>query len=244
MDRRPLSSRSWRWTNRLAAVLVRSGITPNAISVFGMICGVLAGVTLWGTSWLAWACPSCQEVLGLGPLCRAAFLLAAALIQIRLLCNLIDGMVAIEGHRQSVVGDLYNEIPDRVSDACTIVGAGYAIFGWSVLGWCAALLAVMTAYVRSVGKGQGLANDYCGPMAKPHRMALLTGLCVVMAIIPESWLFRFTPSWLEPLGVDTFHPLGIPGLALVIIALGSAITCVRRVHRIAKQLHARDRHGV
>lgn len=236
MDRRPLNSRSWPIMKRIAGILARTGLSPNAISVFGMVCGVLAGVALWATAHVLPA-----ENYGLTH--RLLFLAAAALIQTRLLCNLIDGMVAIEGHRKSVVGDLYNEIPDRVSDACTIVGAGYAVFGWSVMGWCAALLAVMTAYIRAVGKGQGLANDYCGPMAKPHRMALLTGVCVVMSIVPSAWLVRLAPEWLKPLGIDAVHPLGIPGFALAIVALGSGVTCVRRVNRIARQLYARGDHA-
>jgi len=40
------------------------------------------------------------------------------------LCNLLDGMVAIEHGKQSQLGVLYNELPDRVSDSVLFVALG------------------------------------------------------------------------------------------------------------------------
>ena len=48
-------------------------------------------------------------------------------VQLRLLCNLLDGMVAVEGGRSSPVGALYNEVPDRVADSLLLVALGYAV---------------------------------------------------------------------------------------------------------------------
>ena len=38
------------------------------------------------------------------------------------------------------MGELYNEVPDRVSDAATLIGLGHAAEGWPVLGFLAAIL--------------------------------------------------------------------------------------------------------
>jgi phosphatidylglycerophosphate synthase len=76
-------------------------------------------------------------------------LVGAAAVQLRLLCNLLDGLVAIEGGRGSATGELFNELPDRVSDVLALVAAGYAVtwVAWAPeLGWAAALAAVLTAY--------------------------------------------------------------------------------------------------
>ena len=82
---------------------------------------------------------------------------------------------------RSASGEIYNDLPDRISDGILLVAAGYAapwpIFG-PALGWSAALLAIITAYVRVLGGSSGLTQDFCGPMAKPHRMAVLTAACV------------------------------------------------------------------
>lgn len=139
---------------------------------------------------------------------------AALFIQLRLLCNLLDGMVAVEHGKQTALGALYNEFPDRIADSLFIVAAGYAS-GSPSLGWAGALLAALTAYVRVFGASCGLGHDFRGPMAKQHRMAILTIALVLQAALP-----------------------GYPFLlgALVLIALGSALTCVTRTHAIAQAL--------
>jgi len=43
-DRRPLASRSWKISERIARWLARHGATPNAICIAGMLCGIAAGI--------------------------------------------------------------------------------------------------------------------------------------------------------------------------------------------------------
>ena len=127
-------------------------------------------------------------------------------------------MVAIEGGRRTRSGDIYNDLPDRVSDALILVAAGYALSSpsWShELGWTAALLAVLTAYVRVLGGASGLAQDFGGPMAKPHRMAVMTAACL-LALIDSRVLMA----------------------ALIVVAAGSLITVVVRVRRIMNRLES------
>src|SRR5207237_9019762 len=103
------------------------------------------------------------------------FLAAAVCIQLRLLCNLFDGMVAVEGGFRTKSGEIYNELPDRFADALIFVGAGYSLSTWATLpalGWAAAVLAVITAYVRTLGASVGAAQYFIGPMAKQQRMAI------------------------------------------------------------------------
>jgi hypothetical protein len=87
--------------------------------------------------------------------------------------------------RQSKTGPLFNEIPDRIADVLFLAAAGYAVtwFSWGEsLGWAAAVAAVLTAYVRILGGSIGLEEHFCGPMAKPHRMAVLTAACLLSMI--------------------------------------------------------------
>ena len=121
-NRRPVKSRSSKLAQRGAALLAAAGISPNQISVGSVVFACA------GAFFLLWF-P--------GP----AGLVACALsIQGRLLCNLLDGMVAIEGGRKSPIGHLYNEFPDRVADSVLIVALGYAI-ELPALGWFGALAA-------------------------------------------------------------------------------------------------------
>ena len=213
-SRRPLKTRSRPWAIRLAASLTRAGVSPNAIS--------LASVAFAGIAAAALAVSG-----NVGGALRATLLLAAAAgIQLRLLCNLLDGMVAVEGGRRTRSGELFNDVPDRVADALLFVGAGYGLPwpAWGApLGWAAALLAVTTAYVRMLGGALGLAQDFCGPMAKQHRMAVMTVACLLA--IGEGVLFGYRGR--------------VIGLALAVVAVGSLLTIGRRLRRIRRGLEAR-----
>ena len=100
-NRRPIASRSAGWAKASAAFLARTSVTPNQISAVSV---VFAAV---GAALLAFK-PDAIGLIG-----------CAAAVQARLVCNLLDGMVAIEGGKKSSVGALYNEFPDRIADSCS-----------------------------------------------------------------------------------------------------------------------------
>lgn len=212
-SRRPLKSRNRAWAIHLAGRLARVGVSPNAISLASILFAALGAAALI-------AAREADEAL------HSLLLLAAAAgIQLRLLCNLLDGMVAVEGGRGSRSGDVFNDAPDRVADAILFVAAGYALPwpAWgSALGWSAALLAVLTAYVRMLGGSLGRPQDFCGPMAKQHRMAVLTVAC--LAAIAEGLLFQGR-GWSLAVG-------------LAIIVAGSVLTIARRLVRLVRALEA------
>lgn len=140
----------------------------------------------------------------------AALLLAALICQLRLLCNLFDGMVAIEAGRKTMDGPAWNEFLDRVADVLILVGVGLAV-GSPSLGWAAAVFALATAYVRELGKGIDGHVDFNGPMAKPQRMAVVTVVSLLSA---------FDGLWG---GQDQLLEWG-----LWLVALGSLVTAARR----------------
>ena len=149
------------------------------------------------------------------------FILAAVFIQCRLLCNLFDGMVAVEGGLKSNSGEIYNDFPDRISDFFILVGAGYSIFlyNWApVLGWIAATMAILTAYVRVLGVSTGAKQHFEGPMAKQHRMAIMTFACILSIFIPKGYCIT---------------------VALLLIILGSFITVIRRLYNVVKELESK-----
>src|SRR5215469_14750541 len=114
-NRRPLKSRGAAWANALAARLAIAGANPNLISAASV------AFAAFGGAMLVWAGAS-----RLAPLRAGLFVLAAIAIQLRLLCNLLDGMVAVEHGRGSAAGPIWNELPDRVCDVLFLAGAGYA----------------------------------------------------------------------------------------------------------------------
>ena len=216
-NRRPLKTRSKAWAGALASELGKARVSPDLISLFSVAFAVLGAALLL--------------IAGLAdqPVLRGLMLVMAAVcVQLRRLANMLDGMVAVEHGLGSSSGPIWNELPDRVADALFLVGAGYAAWGMGMaagswLGWLAALLAVMTAYVRELGRGLDFPADFSGPMAKPHRMFALTVTCVLSA--------------LEPLWKGDGQVLMI---GLGVIAAGTVWTVVRRTGTLAKRLAERN----
>jgi phosphatidylglycerophosphate synthase len=151
-------------------------------------------------------------------------------MQLRLLANMLDGMVALQTGQASPVGELFNEIPDRVSDTVIMIGAGYGWGGVPELGYLAALAALSTAYIRAEGKAAGTHQEFCGPMAKQQRMALLTAASLYAGIAPTTW----QPS------LDFLAGGNVIALALFFIAAGGLITSLRRLARIARALKKKN----
>lgn len=200
-DRRPIAARETAPARAAAAWLAARGVSPDAISAAGMAVGLLAGL-----------------LLALAPGQGAwAWLLAALCVLLRLLANMLDGMVAVARNLAGPRGELWNEVPDRVSDTAALAGLGHAA-GDLALGLGAALAAMATAYVRAVGKGAGGASDFSGPMAKQQRMVLVIAVAIACAGLPEPWTVT------------------LPVLALWLILAGSLLTALRRLVRIARRL--------
>lgn len=215
-DRRPIASRDTAWARAVAAWLARIGASPNGISVAGMMAGVLGGVCLGATA-----------IVGESSVAmRLLFVGGAVCTLLRLLANMFDGMVAVATGKASPLGEIYNEAPDRVSDAATLVGAGYALHSDPALGWAAAMLAVFVAYVRTLGKSAGAPNDFRGPMAKQQRMALIIASSIYLALAPAS----ATPDHL------TDPPRSLLYYVLWLIVVGCVVTAWRRLARISKAL--------
>lgn len=213
-NRRELRTRSRAWPSAIARRLASAGVTPNQVSVASIVFACVAGDALF--------------VAGerIGDSASLWLVVAAAGIQLRLLCNLLDGLLAIEGRLKSKTGELYNEIPDRIADIMILLGAGVAIhevWEWGIwLGVFATILALLTAYVRLLGGSLGLPQDFSGPMAKQHRMFALTVGALAGA--------------LEHAMRGTVWSLVA---AIVVIVVGTLVTVVLRTRRIANQLKAR-----
>jgi phosphatidylglycerophosphate synthase len=210
--RRVLATRDTEWARSLARVLAGTGVRPNGVSV--------AGIGFALTAATAFVLSPAYNPGG-----RAGLLLAAAgCIQLRLLCNLLDGMLAVEEGLKTRTGEIFNDLPDRIEDIMILVGAGYApgLPEAATLGWAAAVAAVLTAYVRVLGGSLGLTQHFAGPLAKQHRMFVLTVITLFAAIESLAGL----PARALPIG-------------LAVIVAGSVATSVRRTRRILREADAR-----
>lgn len=214
LNRRDVASRKVGIFQTAAKKLSDWGVSPNQISVMSVVFAAVGSIGLYRLP----GSVNSIEALMYG-------LIALVGIQGRLICNLLDGLVAIEGGKKTPVGELYNEVPDRLSDSLLLIAAGFGVnqigfmFG-SIIGIAAALAALSTAYVRVLGGSLGLAQSFRGPMAKQHRMALLN-VGVILSVV--ELIFR---------GETGFLLISV----LVTIFVGSVLTLHLRLRDIAKTL--------
>lgn len=208
--RREVKSRNTRWAQRGAAWLAKHGISPNAISLAGIVFALAGGV--------------CLAFIPYGTNLEKVILIALAVVGIqgRLLCNLFDGMVAMEWGKKTKSGELFNDFPDRLSDTFLLVGAGLAIgtYWGAILGFSVAVAAMLTAYARVLSGAAGASQQFLGPMAKQHRMALLTSLLILTALL-----------------IDRANAVSrVMGIGLALMLLGALVTTWRRLVCACREL--------
>lgn len=198
-SRRPIASRDSNWARRTAAFLAKRGVSPNFISILSIVFAAIALLAFY------------LDFISIG-LHAFNMIVAVFGIQMRLIMNLLDGMVAVEHNKKSVVGGIFNEVPDRIADTLIIFGVGLLVksmpYGMD-LAYLAIALSITTAYVRTLGASLGCEHFFIGPMAKQHRMALITIGCIVAI-------------WYTPV----FYYL------LIVMNVGLVITCYRRLAKI------------
>ncbi len=215
VNRRLVKSRDSAWAKAIAARLAKAGVSPNVISFMGVAFALTGGAAF------------ALSGLTFGPIHIGLLLLGVVGVQGRLLCNMFDGMVAVEHGKGGPTGPIWNELPDRIADVLLLAGAGYGAMASSLpfgpgLGWLCAVLAMMTAYVRELGRGLGFEADFSGPLAKPQRMGVLTA-AALFTVFDDGTQWR---GWGLMAG-------------LCIIALLTSVTLIRRVNHLAQALDRR-----
>lgn len=139
-------------------------------------------------------------------------LLIPALLFLRLLLNVFDGVVAQEAGLASARGEAISEFADRLSDA--VILSGFAASGLGRARWAVAAIIVvlLVSYVGILGKAVGAGRQYGGLMGKPDRMVVLIVACLAQYAVSRGW-------WAPP-SVAGFHLTVFDWASVVIIGLG------------------------
>jgi phosphatidylglycerophosphate synthase len=142
---------------------------------------------------------------------------------------MLDGMVALASGKASWRGEILNDLPDRVSDV--LIFAGVAHSGWvnPLLGYWAAIFALLTAYVGMLGQAVGVQREFSGVMSKPWRMVMLhLGAWVTLACL-----------WWNA-GATHFAKLTVLDWTCAVVIAGCLQTIAVRLKRIMAALRAKS----
>jgi CDP-diacylglycerol--glycerol-3-phosphate 3-phosphatidyltransferase len=162
----------------LTAMLARSGVTANQVTLAAGIVSIALGV-----------------FVALNASVRWTFALIPLWMFVRMALNAIDGMLAREFAQKSPLGAYLNELADVVSDAALYLPFGLLppfAFPWLAL---VIFLAVLTEFAGILGPTVGASRRYDGPMGKSDRAFVFgaLGLWAGLALPMPDWL-----EWLMP----------------------------------------------
>lgn len=206
--RRPIAQ-AFRRTGRAPVQwCVRWGIHANWISYSSIVASAAAALCFWQ----AGAMPG-------------LLIPAVGFCYLRLWFNMLDGMVALASGTASRAGEIANELPDRLSDVVIFVGVAHGGLCHPLAGYWAAILALLVAYIGTLGQAVGVQREFSGLMAKPWRMvALHTGAWVTLGLL---W-------WGD--GATAYGGLTVLDWTLLAIVAGCVQTIWIRLDRILRSL--------
>jgi phosphatidylglycerophosphate synthase len=149
---------------------VRHGIHPDAISYLSIVAALIAAICFWKSGARRWL-----------------LIIAPLFCYLRLWFNMLDGQVAFAAKKTSRRGEILNDLPDRISDIVIFVGVAHSGLMNPLIGYWAAILAMLTSYVGLFGQALGVHRQFGGIMSKPWRMvALHVGAWLTFFRAPQS----------------------------------------------------------
>src|SRR5579884_4031102 len=154
--RRPIADGFRRTAQAAVRWCVRRDIHPNWVSYSSIVASAGAALCFWQSGHLP-----------------ALLIPAVGLCYVRLWFNMLDGMVALASGKASRIGEIVNELPDRISDVLIFVGVAHSALCHPITGYWAALFALLVAYVGILGQAVGGPRQFGGLMTKPWRMVTL-----------------------------------------------------------------------
>jgi phosphatidylglycerophosphate synthase len=211
-SRRPIAQIFRRTAEAATQLCVRLGIHPDAISYLSILAALTAAICFWKSS----------EI----PL---LLIVAPLFCYLRLWFNMLDGMVAVAAGKASARGEILNDLPDRISDVLIFIGVAHSGLMNPLIGYWAAIFALLTAYMGLFGQAVGGPREFGGMMSKPWRMVALS-LGAWTTFVYQSYGASFN-----------LGKLTILDWTCVVVIVGCLQTIIVRLKRIMTALENKPR---
>jgi archaetidylinositol phosphate synthase len=151
-----LKQRAQLWLTSEATMLHNLGLSPNQVSIFGIIFAVLSAITYW-----QWKLNSLLLILA--PL----LMLASGLL------DALDGALARLYGEATNFGGFFDSLLDRYADAiiiCGIILGGLTDVTW---GLAALIGSLLVSYARARAEAAGVKMESVGLAERAERLVLL-----------------------------------------------------------------------
>jgi len=162
-----LKQRAQSWLTSEAALLHRLGLTPNHVSILGLVLALLSAVTYW-----QWQ---------LHPL----LLIVAPLLMLASgLLDALDGAIARIYGEATKFGGFFDSLLDRYADAvilCGIILGDLTEMSW---GLAALMGSLLVSYARARAEAAGVKMESVGFAERAERIVIIT----LASFISYVWL--------------------------------------------------------
>jgi archaetidylinositol phosphate synthase len=162
-----LKQRAQSWLTSEAALLHRLGLTPNHVSILGLVLALLSAVTYW-----QWQ---------LHPL----LLIVAPLLMLASgLLDALDGAIARIYGEATTFGGFFDSLLDRYADAvilCGIILGGLTEPHW---GLAALMGSLLVSYARARAEAAGVKMESVGLAERAERIVIIA----LASFISYVWL--------------------------------------------------------
>ena len=162
-----LKQRAQSWLTSEAALLHRLGLTPNHVSILGLVLALLSAVTYW-----QWQ---------LHPL----LLIVAPLLMLASgLLDALDGAIARIYGEATKFGGFFDSLLDRYADA--VILCGIILGGLTELHWGLATLmgSLLVSYARARAEAAGVKMESVGLAERAERIVIIA----LASFISYVWL--------------------------------------------------------
>lgn len=160
-------------------LLIRKGVSPNAITTFGTVATIIGG----------------------GFYARGHIILAGWIVGLSAICDLIDGSVARKSGKTSVFGAFYDSTLDRVADGAVLGGLAlffarngvhHEIPNYMSTPMVSVILlgilgSFLTSYTRARAEGLGI-DAQVGMLPRPDRIVLLSAPQAFFGLALGGWV--------------------------------------------------------
>lgn len=150
-----------------AAFAHRIGLTPNAVSGFGVVMALFAAIVYWKASLNMFL-----------PMLAALFLLLSGF------CDALDGIIARSYGQTTVFGGFLDSLLDRYADAAVLTGiilGGLADPSWGLI---AIIGTLLVSYTRARAEAAGVRMESIGIAERAERILIL----LVASLVALVWL--------------------------------------------------------
>lgn len=205
-------------------LLIKTGITPNGITIIGFLITIVSTVILivgaelgvrGDTKYITW--------FGIILLLAGVF-------------DMLDGQLARKTNRMTKFGALFDSVIDRYSEMLMFFGITYYLVSYhyflsGVFAFIAMIGSIMVSYVRARAEGLGV-DCKVGIMQRPERV-LTIGISAILYGVISSFTgtFKITPDW-SP--IPLFENISIFTIPIFILAVLTNYTAFHRLFHCKK----------